>query len=81
MALGRRTRTIRVYCAGCGQLLYKYRKGGPGRLLKCFLDGIVEDQTQGDLRCPQCGQPFARQTMVYGRPANKIIQGKVTVRR
>ena len=26
-------------------------------------------------------QAFARETMVYGRPANKIIQGKVNVQR
>jgi len=26
-------------------------------------------------------QAFARETMVYGRPANKIIQGKVNVKR
>jgi uncharacterized protein (DUF2225 family) len=51
-----------------------------GRLVKCFKDGIVQDNTEGDLCCPSCGQAFARETMVYGRPANKIIQGKVTVR-
>jgi len=81
MSAGKRARTIRVYCAVCGCLLYKYRKGGPGRLVKCFKDGIVKDFTQGDLRCPSCGQTFARETMAYGRPANKIIQGKVKVRR
>jgi len=81
MASKRRARTIRLYCANCNQLLYKYRKGGPGRLVKCFVDGIVEDKTRGDLCCPGCGQEFARETMVYGRPAHKIIQGKVTVRR
>ncbi len=80
MTPGRRTRTIRIYCADCGCLLYKYQKGGPGRLVKCFKDRIVKDFTAGDLRCPDCGQEFARETMVYRRPANKIIQGKVTVR-
>ena len=81
MRPGRNTRTIRVYCAGCGCLLYKYQKGGPGRLVKCFVDKIVQDNTEGDLCCPECGQEFGRETMVYGRPANKIIQGKITVRR
>ena len=80
MSSRRGKRTIRIFCAGCGQLLYKYRKGGGGRLVKCFKDGIVHDHTDGDLRCPGCGQLFARETMVYGRPANKIIQGKVTVK-
>ena len=81
MSSRRGARTIRVYCAVCGCLLYKYQKGGPGRLVKCFVDKIVQDNTEGDLRCPECGQEFARETMAYGRPANKIIQGKVTVRR
>jgi len=81
MALGRKTRTIKVYCAACNALLYKYSKGGPGRLVKCFRNQIVQDRTRGDLRCPNCGQEFARETMAYGRPANKIIHGKVTVRR
>jgi len=81
MSSRRSARTIRIYCAACGCLLYKYQKSGPGRLVKCFVDKIAQDNTEGDLRCPECGQEFARETMAYGRPANKIIQGKVTVRR
>jgi hypothetical protein len=80
MGLGRKARTIRVCCANCGCLLYKYAKAGPGRLVKCYKDRIVKDYTHGDLRCPNCGQEFARETMIRGRPANKIIQGKVIVR-
>ncbi len=80
MSLGRNARTIRVYCSNCGCLLYKYQKAGPGRLVKCYKDRIVKDYTHADLRCPNCGHEFARETMVYGRPANKIIQGKVIVR-
>ena len=48
--------------------------------MKCFVEKITQDNTKGDLRCPECGQHFARETMAYGRPANKIIQGKVTVK-
>ena len=81
MSSRRSARMVMVYCADCGELLYKYRKGGSGRLVKCFKDGIVQDNTEGDLCCPSCGQAFARETMAYGRPANKITQGKVTVRR
>jgi predicted RNA-binding Zn-ribbon protein involved in translation (DUF1610 family) len=81
MQLGRKTRIIRVYCANCGYLLYKYRKAGPGHLVKCYKDRITTDYTRGDLKCPQCGQEFAREKMIHGKPANKIIQGKVLVRR
>ena len=81
MTSRRGRRTIRIYCANCGHFLYKYRKGGGGKLVKCFVEKIVQDNTEGDLSCPSCGQAFARETMAYGRPANKIIQGKVTVKR
>ena len=73
-------RTIGIHCAGCKALLYKYRKGGTGGLVKCFVDRIVEDRTAGDLRCPQCSQEFARARMFSGKPAHKIIAGKVFVR-
>lgn len=70
-------RTISIHCAKCRVLLYKYHKGGRGGLVKCFLDRIVEDRTVGDLRCPVCGREFARAQTIQGRPAHKIIQGKV----
>ena len=70
-------RTIGIHCASCRRLLYKYRKGGTGGLVKCFVERIVEDHTEGDLRCPQCGQEFARFKMMEGQRAHKIIQGKV----
>jgi len=73
--------TVKVFCANCRTLLYKYRKEGPGHLVKCYKDGILKDFTKGNLRCPKCGQQFARETIIHGRPAYKIIQGKVYVKR
>ncbi len=58
-------------------MLYRYRKGGTGGLVKCFLDRIVEDHTAGDMKCAECGQEFARARMIGGKPAHKIVQGKV----
>jgi hypothetical protein len=73
-------RTITIHCARCRTLLYRYHKGGRGGLVKCRPDRIVEDLTNGDLCCHQCGQEFARQVMMGGGPAHKIIQGKVFTR-
>jgi len=70
-------RTISIHCAKCNTLLYKYHKGGTGGLVKCFLDKIVEDNTAGDMHCPNCGQEFARYRVISNKPAHKIIQGKV----
>jgi len=74
------SRVIKIFCQNCGTLLYKYQKVKPGHLVKCYKDRIIKDYTKGDLKCPQCGIKFARETMIHGKPANKIIQGKVFVR-
>lgn len=71
---------IKVYCVQCRALLYKYWKSKPGHLIKCYKERIVKDLTDKDLRCPNCKQQFARETMIYHKPANKIIQGTVFVR-
>jgi hypothetical protein len=73
-------RTIAIHCLGCRTLLYRYRKGGTGGLVKCYLDRIAEDRTDGDMKCPSCGRQFARATTIGGRPVHKIIQGKVFTR-
>ena len=57
---GRRTHTIKVYCAKCQTLLYKYQKAGLSSLIKCYKDRIAEDYTKGDLKCPNRGETFAR---------------------
>jgi LSD1 subclass zinc finger protein len=73
-------RTIQIFCSGCRTRLYRYLKGGRGGLVKCFVERIVEDYTAGDLHCHVCGQQFARERMMVGKPAHKIIQGKVFTR-
>lgn len=73
-------RTVRISCAQCRALLYKYRKGGKGELVKCFVERIVEDFTTEPCRCPKCGQVFARETMIRGTPAFKMIGGKVQMK-
>jgi len=72
---------IKIYCIKCGTLLYKYNKTQPGHLVKCYKDRILKDYTNGDLRCPKCDNQFAREKMIHCKPANKIIQGKVYVKK
>lgn len=73
-------RTIAIHCRSCRVLLYRYRKGGTGGLVKCYVDRIVEDRTAGDLRCPGCGIEFARSMVITGKPVHKIISGRVFTR-
>lgn len=70
-------RTISIHCSKCRALLYKYRKGGRGGLVKCIVERIADDRTNGDMKCPECGQQFARPLELPGQEAQKIIQGKV----
>jgi rRNA maturation protein Nop10 len=72
--------TISVRCAKCTAVLYLYKKEGGGALIKCYIDMIKEDYTKRDLKCPKCGQDFARHTIIHNRPAHKLIRGKVFVR-
>jgi hypothetical protein len=78
--MSREIRTIAIYCARCKALLYRYRKGGRGGMVKCRPERIVEDCTGGDLKCPDCGREFARHAAMGGGPVHKIIQGKVFTR-
>jgi hypothetical protein len=73
-------RAIKILCKSCRTLLYRYNKRGTGALVKCYEERILADFTNRDLRCPSCGQVFARRRMIRGKPAHKIIQGKIFTR-
>jgi len=72
--------TITICCSKCKTRLYKYNKYGSGSLVKCYLDRIVKDYTNGNLQCPKCNTLFARRTRMSCRDVNKIIQGKVYIK-
>ncbi|WP_064604913.1 hypothetical protein [Photobacterium sp. J15] len=70
------TKTVDIFCCGCKSQLFKYRKGGKGALVKCFKERISRDYTNEPCICPECQAVFARETLVRGTPAYKIIGGK-----
>jgi len=72
------TKTVDIFCGQCKTQLFKYRKGGKGALVKCFIERITQDFTTEIGVCPKCARAFARQTMIRGTPALKMIGGKVT---
>lgn len=76
-------RVVTVECR-CGRRLFKYYKGGRGRLIKCYLDEIRHDYVGIDGEpigsqpvCPGCGKELGSVRIVRGRPALKINQGTV----
>ncbi|MBN2245317.1 MAG: hypothetical protein JW755_05690 [Candidatus Aminicenantes bacterium] len=81
--MARKGRVIEVECR-CGQLLFQYYKAGRGRLIKCFIERIMQDNvgvskmtTGTQPVCPSCGKDIGIVKMVRGRPAIKINQGTV----
>ncbi len=72
--------TVDIVCGKCKAMLFKYRKGGKGALVKCFIERIVNDFTLTQCCCPNCHQVFARETLIRGTPAYKIIGGKARMK-
>lgn len=72
--------TLDIYCASCHTKLYKYQKEGPGSLVKCYCNRIIENYCKEDMICPKCSTKFARRYRVHNRDANKIIQGKIYIK-
>jgi hypothetical protein len=70
-------KSVDIYCKKCRTQLYKYKKGGKGALVKCFKLRIVKDYTQTPCICPSCESVFAREMLIRGMPAFKMIGGKV----
>lgn len=71
------SKTVDVFCKACKTQIFKYRKAGKGALVKCFKERISKDYTIQTCNCPSCGIQFARDTLMRGTPAFKIIGGKV----
>ena len=71
------SKTVDIYCKRCNAPLFKYRKGGKGALVKCFKERISLDFTVTACTCPGCNSEFARETLIRGVPAYKMIGGKV----
>jgi hypothetical protein len=71
------TKTVDIFCSSCNTQLLKYRKGGKGSLVKCFKERISQDFTTSSCVCPNCEKTFARDQLIKGTPALKIIGGKV----
>jgi len=74
-------RTVRVHCAACRAFLYKYHKGGTGALVKMYLERIAQDETTEAGVCGGCGAVVARPAVIHGRPALKLVGGKVVVKK
>ncbi|MCD9536090.1 hypothetical protein GLP21_02595 [Photobacterium carnosum] len=72
--------TVDVLCRRCKTVLFKYRKGGKGALVKCFKERISKDFTLQACICPECQTVFAREMLVRGTPAYKIIGSKAVAK-
>ena len=84
--------TVSVVCQRCNELLFRYKKknGLKSNLVKCYVERIVEDpgglldawnDKSAELKCPSCESRFARDALIHGRPALKMIGGKVRMKK
>lgn len=83
--------TVSVVCSKCRTRLFRYKKknGMKSNLVKCYIERICEDpegllnEQRGkepdsqEWNCPNCETKFARPSMIHGRPALKLVGGKV----
>jgi hypothetical protein len=83
--------TVSVNCNKCKLRLFRYKKknGTKSNLIKCYIEricedsaSILEDQQETDpeqqlWNCPKCNTNFARSSQIHGRPALKLIGGKI----
>ena len=74
---------IEIDCR-CGYQLFRYFKAGKGRLIKCLVSRLEEDnvglkglETFSRPLCPQCGKELGIIMMIHGEPALKINQGTI----
>lgn len=90
--------SVQVMCSKCLTKLFKYKKknGAKSRLIKLYLERIVDDPfhlvTQYDdcesaneaklteLLCPKCGSPWGRPSMKAGNKIFKCIGGKLKIK-
>ena len=86
-------RTVSINCSKCTKRLFRYKKknGTKSNLVKCYVERIVEDsagvmaaqESSGESRedytwaCPSCNTQFARAAQIHGRPALRIVGGKI----
>jgi len=76
-------RRIDIFCNTCNQYLFRYAKGNGtnSQLVKIYHERITQDFTDGSYtNCPSCDQQFAREAMIHGRRASKIISGKIKIK-
>ena len=83
--------TVSVNCNKCKLRLFRYKKknGTKSNLIKCYIERICEDSAsvledqqetdpeQQSWNCPNCNTNFARSSQIHGRPALKLIGGKI----
>ncbi|MCB5224222.1 MAG: hypothetical protein WCY21_02260 [Candidatus Cloacimonadaceae bacterium] len=68
----------------CGYKLFRYFKAGKGRLIKCMINRLTEDNvglagaaTFSRPLCPACGRELGIIMMIHGQPALKLNQGTI----
>ncbi len=79
-----RSKVIDVKCR-CGAVLFKYQKVGVGKLLRCYLPRILNDnvgippriEIGAEILCPACRSRIGTVFGIRGVRAVKLNQGQI----
>jgi len=79
-----KARVISVECR-CGCVLFKYKKIGKGKLIKCYLPRILNDRVNlsenieigTNVFCPKCRKRIGTIFGIKGMRAVKLNQGQI----
>lgn len=77
-------RVVEVECK-CGKVLWKYQKRGRGRLIKCYIPRILQDNIGVDpkapigkeIMCTKCKKRVGTVFGIKGIRAVKLNQGQI----
>lgn len=69
-------RTVEIICSKCRALLFKYRKGGKGALVKCFKERIVDNYCEKACHAPTVIVSLRVIASSEAHPLIKLLVGK-----
>jgi len=74
---------VNIECK-CGYLLFKYFKAGKGKIIKCFVNRLSEDNVGlqnlpnfSKPHCPKCQKELGIIMMIKGEVGLKLNQGTI----
>lgn len=78
-ARGGYSRLLEIRCSSCKKILFNYQKDGPGIIKRTYVDRILADIKDKNLKCKSCNKLIGNLTIYEkeNRPAYNIVLGAI----